>query len=141
MFQHLYDVDEETVKKVQGHFKKKELMPWDAMVPRDNLVYKISETQNLKQEDAEIREKFRERFEVWKAANRTRMHGQGSFSGSMTLENRSPSMKSISRNSVASPSKFRSNDLRRSTPTESPANKTSLYNTSPFKASLTMMKT
>jgi hypothetical protein len=37
-------VDEETVKKVQGHFKKKEMMAWDAMMPRDNIVYKISET-------------------------------------------------------------------------------------------------
>jgi len=50
-------------------------MPWDAMVPRDNLVYKISETQNLKQEDAEIRDKFRERFEAWKTTNRSRMQG------------------------------------------------------------------
>jgi hypothetical protein len=43
-FQHLYNVDEETFKKVQGHFKKKEMTAWDSMMPRDNLVYKISET-------------------------------------------------------------------------------------------------
>lgn len=67
-------------------------------MPRDNLVYKISETQNLRNEDAEIREKFREKFDAWKTNNRSRQVGQSANSGARTLENRSPSMKSISRN-------------------------------------------
>ena len=50
------------VKKVQGHFKKAELPQWNTMLPRDNIVYKISETQNLKHLDVEIREKFREQL-------------------------------------------------------------------------------
>ena len=59
-FQHLYEVDEETVKKVQGHFKKKELPDWNSMLPRDNIIYHISETQNLRHLDQEMKEKFHE---------------------------------------------------------------------------------
>ncbi len=80
------------MKKVQGHFKKKELLPWDAMMPRDNLVYKISETQNLRHLDSEIREEFREKVELWKS-NRSRVN-----SGQRTLDHRSPSVKSMTRN-------------------------------------------
>lgn len=65
-FQHLYEYDEETVKKVQGHFKKSDLPDWNSMLPRDNIVYQISETQNLKHLDNEMREKFRDQLQTYK---------------------------------------------------------------------------
>ncbi len=43
-------------RKILGHTKNLELVPWEARVPRDNMVYYVSETQNLKHIDREIRE-------------------------------------------------------------------------------------
>jgi len=74
-FQHLYEVDEETVKKVQGHFKRSDLPDWNSMLPRDNIVYQISETQNLRHLDHEMKDKFREiNLQTYKS-NRSRDNG------------------------------------------------------------------
>lgn len=34
--------------RVLGHTKNQELVSWDGQVPRDNKIYFLSETQNLK---------------------------------------------------------------------------------------------
>lgn len=65
-FSHLYELNE--TKKVLGHHHKRELVPWDTQLPRDNIVYCVSETQNLKHIDSEIREEFRKTLAQHKAA-------------------------------------------------------------------------
>ena len=45
--------------RVLGHTKNQELVSWEGQVPRDNQIYYLSETQNLKHEDYERREQFR----------------------------------------------------------------------------------
>lgn len=56
-FNHLFELQE--TKKVLGHHQKRDIVPWDTQLPRDNIVYCVSETQNLKHIDQEIREEFR----------------------------------------------------------------------------------
>ncbi len=38
--------------------KQPSIVPWDDQKPRDNVVYCLSETLNLREEDYEIRQKF-----------------------------------------------------------------------------------
>ncbi len=57
-FYHLYDTEKSS--SALGHMKKqKGTTPWDKQKPRDNSLYNLSETMNLKQEDSEMRDKFK----------------------------------------------------------------------------------
>ena len=53
-------MQEPSSNKVLGHVPHKELVPWETQIPRDNSIYQVSETHNLRHLDDEIREKYRE---------------------------------------------------------------------------------
>lgn len=58
-FRHHFELNNGFSKKILGHQQNKQLVPWETQLPRDNIVYQVSEMQNLKHIDREIREEFR----------------------------------------------------------------------------------
>ena len=53
----------------QGHIKRTRVSNWDDYLPRDNSIYKISETMNMKGEDRVMKERFNTRREIKRAVS------------------------------------------------------------------------